>query len=327
MFRFWPVLLSFWSGCALTLLLMLSPPTAAQIYKWVDENGKVYFGDKPRQQNARNAEKITLKTTPSGWQPLTIKVLYQGSLAQQPQHHLDQPRIQRDVNRVYRFYDQVLYFDFYKKLPVKIHVLSNEAEYHQYVQQISGERPLNSLGVYLPASHEIAVFIHPESHGGVSSTYRTIKHEASHAILHSLAERMPNWLNEGMAEQMETLEQQQGQFVIARHNANRRQVLRRREQLLAADTFIEIDSRSWRHGLNNGRPNQAMAGQLVYLALSKSYGRSFITRLLQDYKRGVNLRSFYLLNQHYIGGVSAFKLHWQQWLSEDMARPAQIILP
>ena len=34
--------------CALTLLLALTVPAAsAQVYKWVDENGRVHYGEKP----------------------------------------------------------------------------------------------------------------------------------------------------------------------------------------------------------------------------------------------------------------------------------------
>lgn len=310
-------------------LLISSLFVQADIYKWVDENGKVHFGDKPRQQQADNAEKVILNIAPGDWQPLNIQVLYQGSLGQSltEEHRLDQQRIEREVNWVYRFYDEVLYFDFYKKVPVKIHVLKDMNEYTQYVQKISGQRPDNSLGVYIGKLHEIAVYIHDDKYGGKESTYRTIKHEASHAILDSLAQIIPSWLNEGVAEQMEYLGYENNRFSIPKHQQNYHSLLARRSQMMAVDEFIEIQSKDWRKAQKQGVPTQTMAGQLVYLSLSKSYGRSFITRLLQDYKRGENRRSYYLLNEHYIGGASAFKLHWQQWLNIDMAQPEVIYLP
>ena len=69
-----------------------------------------------------------------------------------------------------------------------------------------------------------------------------------------------------------------------------------------------------------------MSGQLVYMLLSTDYGRSLITRLLQDYKRGVDVRAFYLLDQHYIGGASALDIHWKNWIAAGMETPAQIEL-
>lgn len=316
--------------CLFSLLMLFSLSGVAGIYKWVDENGKTHFGDKPRQQKAINAEKLDIQSNNKQWQALNIEVLYQGSLASEQNSNkkqLDQKRIQTEVNWVYRFYDEILYFDIYHKVPVKINVLKNELEYQNYLQRVHGSRVDNSLGVYLPQRHEIAVYLLPEQYGGKEGTYRTIKHEASHAILHSLAGNIPSWLNEGMAEQVEFMTFDGQHFIIPRHEQNHRQILAWRTNLIPVDTFIEIDSRAWRAQQDAGKPTQSMAGQLVYLSLSKSYGRSFITRLLQDYKRGVNLRSFYLLDQHYIGGASTFKLHWQQWLSEGMAAPQQIILP
>lgn len=43
-------------------LLLLSHPGAAQIYKWVDENGNVHFGDKPQaEEHANDVEAIELE--------------------------------------------------------------------------------------------------------------------------------------------------------------------------------------------------------------------------------------------------------------------------
>jgi len=36
----------------------------AQVYKWVDENGKVHFGDQPPRKKPASAEKVDLKVAP-----------------------------------------------------------------------------------------------------------------------------------------------------------------------------------------------------------------------------------------------------------------------
>ena len=46
------------------LLVLLNPvsPAFAEIYKWVDESGKVHFGDKPKDSaTAQTSEKVELK--------------------------------------------------------------------------------------------------------------------------------------------------------------------------------------------------------------------------------------------------------------------------
>ncbi len=307
--------------CVVFWLLSASVAQAA-VYRWVDERGQVHFSDKPHKQ----AEVLELKMQGNnGWQPLDIRVIQEGSLASAAQQ-LDLARIQREVNEVYRFYDQVMYFDFYRQVPVKIHLLADQREYIAFVQRISGHSAANSLGVYLPKTHEIAVFIHDDALGGIESTYRTIRHEASHAILHSLAQILPDWLNEGMAEQMETLSYSPEGFLISSHDSNRRSFLARKNKAMDVLAFIEVRSNDWRNANHQRGVNQQMAGQLVYMLLSTTYGRSLITRLLQDYKRGVNKRAFYLLDEHYIGGAQALKTHWHNWLKGGMSTPVEIRL-
>lgn len=45
-------------------LLMTAGAVEAQVYKWVDENGKVHFGDQPPRKKPTSAEKVELKIAP-----------------------------------------------------------------------------------------------------------------------------------------------------------------------------------------------------------------------------------------------------------------------
>lgn len=307
------------NAVAICLSLLLLNPVHAAVYKWTDAHGQVHFSDRPLDQNAKAIE---IKAQASAWQPLDIQVIQQGSLKYSAEK-LDKARVVADVNNVYRFYKDVIYFDFYRQVPVTIHLLPDREEYLTFVRQQLGQDASNSLGIYIPKLHQIAVYMHEDNYGGVSSTYATIRHEASHAILHSLAQRLPVWLHEGMSEQMETLMLEGGQLTIRSHRRNRAEVLNSGvyQDVLA---FLEMPSAQWqRDNFREGR-NQALAGQLVFKLLSTTYGRSLITRLLQDYKRGVNMRAFYLLDEHYVGGSAALKIHWEQWLKAGMDTPADI---
>ena len=60
----------------LTALLILALPATAEMYRWVDEQGKVHFSDKPKGDNAESYQpKTELLTVPSaqggGLQPLS----------------------------------------------------------------------------------------------------------------------------------------------------------------------------------------------------------------------------------------------------------------
>ncbi len=43
-----------------TLILLWSPASHAQIYKWQDENGQIHYGSQP-QQNSRSVERIEIR--------------------------------------------------------------------------------------------------------------------------------------------------------------------------------------------------------------------------------------------------------------------------
>lgn len=50
---------------------LASPPVNAQLYRWVDENGKVHFSDKP--VDAENAETLDIKGPPRIGQDDTVQ--------------------------------------------------------------------------------------------------------------------------------------------------------------------------------------------------------------------------------------------------------------
>lgn len=310
-----------WIKTLVWLALVWPALSQAGIYRWTDADGRVHFSDQPRQ----GAETVTLQQSPqSRWQPMAIEVQQIGEFS--AQDSLDIARIQREVNWVYRFYADVLYFDFLKNVPVNIAFLPTQQEYLHYVRATADVDASNSKGIYLGRQHRIAVFLHPKKWGGLESSYATIRHEVSHAILHALAGRMPAWLNEGMAEQMETISRPDDAFVVTAHQENRRSYLRSAGQAMPVLEFVEVRSDRWRSANYHSGINQSMSGQLVYMLLSTPYGRSLITRLLQDYKRGVNLRAYYLLDEHYIGGATALDIHWKNWVAAGMAAPARIEL-
>ena len=310
-----------WIAGVLSLMLWAGV-CQAEIYRWVDDNGKVHFGDRPPA--TQKTEKLEINTH-TDWKPFDIKVYYQNQLLSEGSSTIDVSRIQRSVNLVYRFFDEILYFDFYKQVPVTIKVFPDMATYSAHVMKVTGRPAGYTKGIYIGQTHEIALYFHTEKMGGIESTHQTIKHEVSHAILHSLARLVPHWLHEGLAEQMETLVFQDGQFVIRPHEQNRAFLVRNRDRTMKVLDFVEIRSDHWRaHSAT--ATNYAMAGQLIYRLFSTSYGRSCVTRLLQDYKRGERLRSYYLLDKHYIGGAETFRVHWEQWSKTDMSQPRSVVL-
>ncbi|MCP5160865.1 MAG: DUF4124 domain-containing protein [Hahellaceae bacterium] len=294
----------------LLLCTLLSNTVYGEIYRWTDEHGKVHFSDTPQARFEQTT--VALKLPAIDWKPLDIQVTAKDAGI----NAKDIQRIQHDVNLVYRFYTQQIYFNVYKTIPVHITVLSDQESYNQYLLNIIGQQTAPSWGMFIGQRNEIVVFLRDNA----DLTFATLKHEVSHAIVHSIAPNTPAWLNEGIAEQMENLLDQNGRLVLLRHNENHRVVryLHQRNQLKPLQQLLDLQSTQWRHQTtqSNGAL-QAVAGELVYFLLANVPGRSFVKQLLHEYKRGSALKSLYLIDKHYVMGVDGLQVKWQQYLNEN----------
>lgn len=82
----------------LTLLLItFCPPSYAEIYKWVDENGKVHFSDTPHEERAVEAVEIEPAVKIGTVKPQSAEHLFEQdfSKSQQKQQHREDKAEQR----------------------------------------------------------------------------------------------------------------------------------------------------------------------------------------------------------------------------------------
>jgi hypothetical protein len=158
---------------------------------------------------------------------------------------------------------------------------------------------------------------------GRAQTFATIKHETSHAIVDTITPFTTAWLNEGLAEQMETLELENDRLAIGRNAENRYFVQRlatENQGLLGLEKLFSLPSDEWRqHHSSTGIPLYCQTGELVYFLLSSAPGRNFIVRLLHRYERGTRELSSRLVEQDYTGGIQAMQGAWNHWLSQGGA--------
>ena len=292
----------------LLLLILISTSCYGEIYKWVDEQGRVHYGDKKRADK-KPQEKVEIEAHRSYWQPYNIKITWRDL-----DLTVDEVRsISDDVNLVYQFYDRVVYFDMHKTVPVNITLLPNQEQYNRHITKVTGKPPVPSWGYYIYKNNEIVVFMQQDR----QRTFRTIKHEVSHAIIHTMAPSAPAWLNEGMAELMEYLVLKNDRITILPHKSNQ-SILKRfsnNRKVDEIDEMLSLPSRQWLNSKNGKDPFlQSMAGEIIFFLFSSNTDRTFVRNLLQDYKRGGRLLSIALVNQYYLGGIGSLNLKWRNWL-------------
>ncbi len=305
-------------GAALLALLLIAALASAEIYQWTDARGQVHFGDR-KLENVKQT-KLDVSTAHAEWQryAITIEAIDVELSA------IERARIDEDVNNVYRFFDDVLFFDMYKTVPVKIRIYPNAKAYYDYLATVITGQIIQSWGVYLHQNNEIVVYIQPQR----EATFATIKHETSHAIVDTITPFTTAWLNEGLAEQMETLTHQDSHLTVTSQAENGYFVDQLRAQdggLLALDKLFALHSSEWQsHHAEKGISLQSQTGELVYFLLATPPGRNFIVRMLHRYERGTTLISSYLVEQDYLGGIQAMQADWNRWLREG--RVARITL-
>lgn len=283
----------------------------AEIYQWTDEKGRVHFGDRKLESVKQVA--LDVKTAQSQWQPFAIAI----ETVNVELSEAERARISADVNNVYRFFDNVLFFDMYKTVPVKIRIYPDANAYQAYLAQVVDGSLPPTRGVYLSRSNEIVVYIQRNR----AATFDTIKHETSHAIVDTITPFTTAWLNEGLAEQMETLALENDRLVIGRNRENRhfvQQLGAESHGLISLDKLFTLPSDEWRqHHSSTGIPLYCQTGELVYFLLDSTPGRNFIVRLLHRYQRGTRELSVRLVEQDYTGGVQAMQGGWNHWLGQN----------
>tara|TARA_R110002072_G_C7894154_1_gene529043 strand:- start:469 stop:1476 length:1008 start_codon:yes stop_codon:yes gene_type:complete len=290
------------------LLLCFSFPVFSEIYSWKDEYGNTHFGDKVLEGTEQ--KKVDLKVQESEWEKYLIKVNDVDNILTDK----ELLQIRRDVGAVYQFFDEKLYFDIYKTIPISIRLYKTQESYNNYLESMGSKNKKGSRGIYLTRNNEVVVFINKKYR---LRTFWTIKHEIAHAIVASLIPFVPAWLNEGLAENMESLEVMEGIFILHPHNENYRSASRRYRhgEILNLTEFLSVKSADYYKNMKDGQNSyQAYAGELVRMLLSSETGKSLMRRLIHTYKRGSRAYSSYLVDDLYVGGTALLQQKWDEWL-------------
>ena len=296
------------SGIGFSLFMFSASTGHAEIYKWVDEDGKVHFSD--RKDNRVKQEVVSVKPSASKWSRFDIDIRTVGVELSEEEHQ----QIVDGVNNVYEFFDRVMSFDMYQTVPVNILIFKDKADYRNYLIRKNRALLVASYGLYLPSENQIAVYVR-ENRG---LTFKTIKHEVTHAVIDTIVPYAPAWLHEGLAEQMEMLERDGSGLYFKRHPENRWIVEHAHEQgsLAAIEKFLKLPSNTWQHSDRSGTGSlRAQAGQFVYFLLSKPTRRNFLVRLMHNFDRGDRTLAYYLVEENYLGGVNMLSRDRSPWLA------------
>lgn len=289
------------AGCAIGCLILLAGSASASgIYQWRDEQGRVHFGDQPRE----HAEDLSARYQ----QTLPFEIVIEGvDYAVPPALH---DRLATAVKRIFSIYRQDLGVSYSQEREFRIRIHGSEASFRTYQQRVAPALE-NAAGFYNANSNQITTWALPDERALLS----LIIHECSHAIAGADSHRIPAWLNEGLAEYFELLELH-GLSADIPLNPHWLKVLRRHRygerhgKLLA---LMRAPYPDWYAANGPDNLSYAASWSLVWYLMDSRAGRQLLGTLLKAPYRSHH-DSERLINQHWPGGLAALERQWQHWL-------------
>lgn len=293
---------------AIVFLLFVSTNSYAEVYKWVDDKGKVHFSDK----SPENTKADVIEYEHKERKKVDVKIKSIGFKLSTPQKE----QIIKAVEDVYTAYNRLFYIRINEIVQINIKLFKTQEKFDKYYARLSRKPLKGARGVYFSRRKELIV----RQLEDWESTMRTIRHEISHAVLRTFAPRSPKWLNEGLAEYFETLNIQNETIVFEAHVENEKKLQRlwKRKELPNLNEYFKMTNRRWISLAHNNDPvAYTMAWGVTSTLMSDKAGKGVITRLLQDLKRTHEHPTLAEIDKAYIGGIDSFELKWIQWAYDD----------
>lgn len=270
----------------------------AGVYRWVDDKGRVHFGDKPtataedlsQQYKTRNAGMKLVLTYPEWGGDTTV-----------------QADLEREAELMYRIFSRLIPKPQRRPVTLNITLFESQARYAAYrsKQGISSQ-----TGAFYRANEHR---IYMPRYASDQMTRAVARHEMTHAMTVAMLGSLPVWLMEGIAEYMERLQWQLSAARVPVDGWALNQVRYRQNQSL--EQLIGMTHQDFY--ARQRQQNYALASLFVHFLMEGDTGQRWLTQTLAGYARQP-CQSFDLkqaFEQRYPGGLSAVSAAFDDWLS------------
>lgn len=298
---------------ALLLTLALLPSlSCAELYQWRDENGRVHFGDRvPEQTESQILQAVTAKALPA------IDLRIEATEFEVSDEGL--AKINTLIPQIFYLYRSLFGLDLRRTVEVKLYLLKDKPSFDAWMNARTGRNEsLPYSGVFLTKSREVAVWKHSDDEEEVLGT---ILHESSHVIMAQLSPHAPHWLQEGMAEYFENMQQQNDQVVIVPPPRNIALLdnWRSKGQLITLRSYLSLPEDKWLGMAHNASAvPYTVAWATAYFMLSNDTGKRVLRRVLQDLEKSQRWPSVDDIDQAYPGGLTRMDYEFFKWAQQPI---------
>ena len=274
-----------------------------KIYKWIDEKGRTHFGEKPSlsKQNPNNEVEDLSKQYASLQQEVKLTIEYpnwagdsfieseikkQGKMVHKVLSHYVPKVYQRQINLKIILFKDVKEFDAHRDAQ------KANAQWGAYYSSVSNS-------IYLPR------------YPNIEQTMAIARHEMTHAMLAGMIGPVPVWLNEGLAEYMESFSWQMNTAIAQPRFDQYGRLENASMKNLAATEHQDF------YGSNQST-NYLQAGATLYFLLDHQAGREWLKRSFAFYGQNPcrKVSGHQLFSQTYPGGIEGASDNFQSWLSK-----------
>lgn len=273
--------------------------TKQKIYKWVDENGQTHFGEKPSSVNKLKAEDLS-KQYEALQQAVKLSIEYPNWAGDS----LIESEIKKQGKMVHKVLSHYVPKSHLRQVNLKIILFKDVAEFEAHRDDQKGNAQWGAY--YSSASNSIYLPRYPN----IEQTMAIARHEMTHAMLAGMLGPVPVWINEGLAEYMESFSWRLN-IAVAEPRVSEYGRLRgsNMEQLANTDHQDFYGSQQ--------KTNYLQAAASIYFLLDHQSGREWLKKSFVFYAENPCRKADVdQLFASYPGGVTNASRNFNAWLNK-----------
>lgn len=273
--------------------------TKQKIYKWVDENGQTHFGEKSSSAHKQKAEDLS-KQYEALQQAVKLSMEYPNWAGDS----FIESEIKKQGKMVHKVLSHYVPKSHLRQINLKIILFKDVAEFEAHRDEQKGNAQWGAY--YSSASNSIYL----PRYANIKQTMAIARHEMTHAMLAGMLGPVPVWINEGLAEYMESFSWRLN-IAVAEPRVSEYERLRgsNMEQLANTDhqDFYGAEQKT----------NYLQAAASIYFLLDHQSGREWLKNSFAFYAQNpCRKASVDQLFASYPGGVANANYNFNVWLNK-----------
>lgn len=286
------------AGLLIALLPLLS---TSAVYRWVDDQGNIHFGDNPPDKD--RASDLSQNYDFS----LPFRVLIEGIQYEVPVSL--QQRLEVHVSKIFTIYRQALAIEYNPSQDFEIHLYGDPGAYQAYQRKVAPVLE-NAAGFYSLENNRISARVS----SNLADLLRLITHECSHAVTMQNGRNVPIWLNEGLAEYFAGLNVY---GLTAEAGIAQRWLRMTRNLSMGLDDFrnlVDADYRAWYWNDGGVGRSYGPSWAITFFLMESAAGRALIRDILAMQTSDASVASSSIIEQRWPQGIAGLHHSFRRWL-------------